>query len=116
MACVPAGAIWADALPKSAVNAIRLASASVFMVSLSRGASRSADLLALLPLLPSLVFLPSLLLVRALSPRLLLPAVLIGTLSALLMLIGTLTALLLSALLIAILLHRSISFEVGNLD
>jgi hypothetical protein len=96
------------------------------MVSLSRCASRSDDLPALLPLLPSLVFLPSLLLARALSPRLLLPAVLIGTLSALL-LIGTLTALLLtallltalllsalllSALLIAILLHREISFEV----
>jgi hypothetical protein len=82
------------------------------MVSLSRGASRSVDLPALLPLLPSLVFLPSLLLAGALSPRLLLPAVLIGTLTALLMLIGTLTALLLSALLIAILLHREISFEV----
>jgi uncharacterized membrane protein YdfJ with MMPL/SSD domain len=76
------------------------------MVSLSRGASRSDDLPALLPLLPSLVFLPSLLLARSLSARLLLPAVLIGTLSALL----------LSALLIAILLHREISFEVGNFD
>jgi hypothetical protein len=42
------------------------------------------------------------LLARSLSARLLLPAVLIGTLSALL----------LSALLIAILLHREISFEV----
>jgi hypothetical protein len=82
------------------------------MVSLSRCAGRSADLLALLPLLPSLVFLPSLLLARALSPRLLLPAVLIGTLTALLLSALLLSALLLSALLIAILLHREISFEV----
>jgi len=87
------------------------------MVSLSRCAGRSADLLALLPLLPSLVFLPSLLLARALSPRLLLPAVLIGTLTALLLtalLLSALllSALLLSALLIAILLHREVSFEV----
>jgi hypothetical protein len=73
------------------------------MVSLSRGASRSDDLPALLSLLPSLVFLPFLLLAGALSPRLPLPAVLIGTLTALLMLIGTL-----SALLIAILLHREL--------
>jgi hypothetical protein len=86
------------------------------MVSLSRCASRSDDLPALLPLLRNLVFLPSLLLAGALSARLLLPAVLIGTLSALLMLIGTLTTLLLSALLIAILLHREISLEVGNFD
>jgi hypothetical protein len=72
------------------------------MISLSRGASRSADLPALLPLLPTPVFLPSRLLARALSARLRLPALLIGAGSARL----RLAALLLTALLIAILLHR----------
>jgi hypothetical protein len=65
---------------------------------------------ALLPLL-SLVFLPSLLLARAL----LLPALLVGALTTLLLpalLVGALTALLLPALLVAILLHREISLDV----
>jgi hypothetical protein len=67
------------------------------MMSLSRCAGRSADLPALLPLLPTPVFLPSLLLARTLSARLRLAALLIGALSA---------RLRLAALLIAILLHR----------
>jgi hypothetical protein len=53
-------------------------------------------------LLPTPVFLPSLLLARPLSVRLRLPALLIGAGSARL----RLAALLLTALLIAILLHR----------
>src|SRR5436309_14038219 len=112
MVCVSAAeAIWTDALPKSAVNAIRLASASVFMVSLSRGASRSSGLRALLSVLPALVVLSSLLpgtllpalLIGALAAQLLLPTLLIGTLAALAvatLLIGALTALPMSTLLL----------------
>jgi hypothetical protein len=59
--------------------------------------SIATDLPALLPLLPTPVFLPSLLLARARSARLRLPALLIGARSA---------RLRLAALLIAILLHR----------
>jgi hypothetical protein len=80
------------------------------MISLSRCASRSTGLPALLPLL-SLVVLSSLLLTGTLCSRRLLPALLTGALGTLVV-----PALLLSALLISIFLHREISFDSGRID
>jgi hypothetical protein len=78
------------------------------MISLSRCASQSTGLPALLRLLPTLVVLPSLLPARALGPRTLRPALLLAT--------PLLIALLLAALLIAVFLHRDISFEGTVID
>jgi hypothetical protein len=80
------------------------------MISLSRGASRSTGLPALLPLL-SLLVLSSLLLIGTLCSRRRLPALLTRALATLL-----LPALLLSALLVSIFLHREISFDGGRID
>jgi hypothetical protein len=68
-----------------------------------------------LSLLSGALLLPTLL-IGALAARLLLPALLIGPLAALALAARLLSSLLLPSLLIAILRHSEISFEVGNFD